>query len=86
MVSKVYAKTKGTSVVVLDVEDEVVEKKKKEKGVEDGVWDEMEELVDDDVGDERGGGKDDYTGALVKIKRKKGGIKPNDGGKKRRVD
>lgn len=83
MVSKVYAKTKGTSVVVLDVEDEVVEKKKKEKGVEDGVWDEMEELVDDD---ERGGGKDDYTGALVKIKRKKGGIKPEDGGKKRRVD
>lgn len=85
MVSKVYARTKGTAVVVLDVLDEVVEKKKKEKGVEDGVWDEMEEVVDDDE-DERGGDGDDYTGALVKIKRKKGGNKPNDGGKKRRVD
>lgn len=93
VVSKVYAKTKGTAVVVLDAEDEVVEKKK-EKSVEDGVWDEMEEIVDDDGGDDDGGSegegggggkKDDYTGALVKIKRKKGGSKPNDG-KKRRVE
>lgn len=86
MVSKVYAKTKGTAVTVLDVEDEVVEKKKKEKNVEDGVWDEMEEAVDDeDDEDEDEGDKDDYTGALVKIKRKKGGSKSNDG-KKRRVE
>lgn len=88
MVSKVYAKTKGTAVAVLDAEDEVVEKKQ-EKTAEDVVWDEMEEIVDDgggdddDDADEGEGKKDDYTGALVKIKRKKGGSKPNDGKKKR---
>lgn len=88
MVSKVYAKTKGTAVVVLDTEDEVVEKKKNKKDVEEeDVWDEMEEAaeVDDHEEEKDRGDKGDYTDALVKIKRKKGGNKSSGEEKKRRV-
>lgn len=84
MVGKVYVKTKGTAVVVLDAEDEVVERKKEGEGEgeENEVWEEMEEVMEE--GEEEGG-KGDYTGALVKIKRKKGGSKAS-GEKKRRVE
>lgn len=86
VVSKVYAKTKGTAVVVLDTEDEKLPEKKNKKQdgevEEDGVWDEMEEVEDEDEDKEDEG---DFTAALVKIKRKKGGSK-NGKKKKRRVE
>lgn len=95
VVSKVYVKTKGTAVVVLDGEDEVVVVERK-KDEEAEVWDELEEVGDGDLG---GGGKkgkgaeegeeeggDDYTEALVTIKRKKMSKPRAPGGdKKRRV-
>ncbi|KAH0606410.1 uncharacterized protein H6S33_004071 [Morchella sextelata] len=87
VVSKVYVKTKGTAVVVLDGEDEVVVVEKK-KDEEAEVWDELEEVGDEDLGRKKGKGaeekEDDYTEALVTIKRKKMS-KPPGGDKKRRI-
>ncbi|KAI5838159.1 hypothetical protein DFP73DRAFT_588528 [Morchella snyderi] len=101
VVSKVYVKTKGTAVVVLDAEDEVVAVAPEKKEAE--VWDELEEVGDGggDLGGKKGKGKgegrgkrgaegegkergDDYTEALVTIKRGKMS-RPRGGDKKRRI-
>ncbi|KAH8146752.1 uncharacterized protein LAJ45_09126 [Morchella importuna] len=86
VVSRVYVKTKGTAVVVLDGEDEVVVVEGKKKDEEAEVWDELEEVGDGELGGGRKMGEGDYTEALVTIKRKKMSRPRAPGGdKKRRI-
>ncbi|KAF8538796.1 WD40-repeat-containing domain protein [Trichophaea hybrida] len=74
--SRVYTKTQGCCIVVLDGVDPVIEEPERDK--EEDVWDDMEEVKTTEA--------DDETDRLVKvrIKRKKDGMR-QEGGKKPRM-
>lgn len=88
VVVKAYIKSKGTAVVVLDGEDEVVEvEKSREEEEEEEVWEEMEEVAGGGSGERDGGEEGDFTEALVKVRRRRPRTDKEGGGsKKRRVE
>jgi len=88
VVVKAYVKSKGTAVVVLDGEDEVVQVEKSQEEEEEGeVWEEMEEVVGGGSGERDGGEGGDFTEALVKVRRRRPRTDKEGGGsKKRRVE
>ena len=88
VVVKAYIKSKGSAVVVLDGEDEVVEvEKSREEEEEEEVWEEMEEVAGGGSGERDGGEEGDFTEALVKVRRRRPRTDKEGGGsKKRRVE
>lgn len=71
LVVKAYIKSKGTAVVVLDGEDEVVEvEKSREEEEEEEVWEEMEEVAGGGSGERDGREEGDFTEALLKVRRR----------------
>jgi len=87
VVVKAYVKSRGTAVVVLDGEDEVVEVEKSREEEEEEVWEEMEEVVGGESGGRDGGEEGDFTEALVKVRRRRPRTDKEGGGsKKRRVE
>ncbi|KAI5780964.1 hypothetical protein EDC01DRAFT_710529 [Geopyxis carbonaria] len=85
LLTRVFTKTAGCCVAILDTTDKVVEPEKKTGEDEEDVWEGMEEVGADEEGTATDEDEDDggVTGKLVKVRTKRKGGQGKEGGGKR---